>query len=49
MHATAEGEGSGIPVENRSAHEFTIRDGVLVRWKVYADRTEALEALGLAE
>src|SRR5688572_3063720 len=28
IHATAEGEGSGVPVETRSAHEFTIQDGV---------------------
>ena len=49
MRVTAEGEGSGVPVEMRNAHEFTIRDGVFVRWKGYADRTEALEAAGLLE
>jgi len=49
MRIAAEGEGSGAPVEIRSAYEFTIRDGVFVRWKVYADRTEALEAAGLQE
>ena len=49
MHITAEGEGSGVPVENRTAHEFTVRDGAVVRWKVYADRSEALEAVGLSE
>jgi hypothetical protein len=27
MHVTAAGEGSGVPVERRSAHEYTIRDG----------------------
>ncbi len=47
VRVTAEGEESGVPVEMRDAHEFTIRDGVFVRWKVYADRTEALEAAGL--
>jgi ketosteroid isomerase-like protein len=47
--ATAEGKGSGVPVENRTAHLFTIRDGVFARWKVYADRAEALEAAGLRE
>jgi hypothetical protein len=31
-----------------NAHEFTIRDGVLVRFKVYSDRDEALKAAGLA-
>jgi ketosteroid isomerase-like protein len=49
MRVTARGEGSGVPVENRVAHEYTIRDGVLARWKGYADRSEALEAAGLRE
>ena len=49
MRVTARGEGSGVPVENRVAHEYTIRDGVLARWKGYADRAEALEAAGLQE
>ena len=48
MHVTAEGEGSGIPVERRTAHEYTIRDGAVVRVKGYADREEALEAAGLS-
>jgi hypothetical protein len=26
-----------------------LRDGVVVRWKVYADRAEALEAAGLRD
>ena len=47
VHAT--GTGSGAPVELRNAHEFTIRDGVLVRFKVYGARDEALEAAGLSE
>ena len=49
MRVTAQGEGSGVPVENRVAHEYTIRDGVLARWKGYSDRSEALEAAGLRE
>jgi len=49
VRITAEGEGSGAPVEIRNAYEFTIRDGIIVRWKVYADRAEALEAAGLRE
>jgi ketosteroid isomerase-like protein len=46
---TAVGEGSGVPVERRTAHEITSRDGVVVRLKVYADRTETIEAAGLRE
>jgi ketosteroid isomerase-like protein len=49
VHVTAKGEASGVPVGLRNAYEFTIRDGVSVRWKVYADRAEALEAAGLSE
>jgi ketosteroid isomerase-like protein len=49
VRVTAVGEESGAPVEMRDAHEFTIRDGVFVRWKVYANRNEALEAAGLSE
>jgi ketosteroid isomerase-like protein len=42
------GQGSGVPVEGRAAHEFTIRDGLVVRFKVYRHRDEALEATGLS-
>ncbi len=49
VHATAEGEGSGVPVERRSASEYTVRDGAIVRVKLYLDTTEALEAAGLSE
>jgi ketosteroid isomerase-like protein len=45
----ARGKGSGALVELRNAHEFTIREGALVRFKVYSDRGEALEAVGLRE
>jgi ketosteroid isomerase-like protein len=43
------GKESAIPVTQRTAHEITIRNGKLTRFKVYLDRTEALEAAGLAE
>ena len=45
----ARGTGSGVPVELRNAHEFTIRDGILVRFKAYGNRDEALEAAGLSD
>jgi hypothetical protein len=47
IHAIATGEETGIPVERRTAHELTFRDGTLVRFKVYSDRDAALEACGL--
>jgi ketosteroid isomerase-like protein len=49
VHSRAEGEGSGAAVEGRTATEFTIRDGAIVRIKLYKDRTEALKAAGLSE
>jgi len=42
VHATATGEGSGVEVERRTAHVCTLRDGRLVRFKVYSDREQAL-------
>jgi ketosteroid isomerase-like protein len=49
VRATATGLGSGVPVERRTAHECTFSDGALVRFKVYSDRRDALEAAGLPE
>jgi ketosteroid isomerase-like protein len=49
VHVSVVGAESGIPVETEAAHEFTIRDGLVVYFKVYADRKEALEAAGLFE
>jgi ketosteroid isomerase-like protein len=49
VHLTAEGQTSEVPASVRNAHEYTFRDGVCVRMKVYADRTEALKAAGLSE
>ena len=49
VRATATGVGSGVPVERRTAHECTFRDGRLVRFKVYSDREQALEVAGVRE
>jgi ketosteroid isomerase-like protein len=49
VRVSATGHGSGAPVELRAAHEFTIRDELVVRFKVYRDRDKALEAAGLSE
>ena len=48
VHASATGRESGVPVELRVAHQFTIRDGLVVQFKVYANRDQALGAAGLA-
>ena len=49
VRVLATGRESGAPVEIRAAHEITIRDSRVVRFKVYADREQALEAAGLSE
>jgi len=49
VRVDARGKGSGVPVELLNAHELTFREGVLVRFKVYGDRDEALEAAGLGD
>jgi hypothetical protein len=49
VRVTATGQGSGAAVEVRNAREFTIRDGLIVRFKVHPDRSAALKAVGLSE
>jgi hypothetical protein len=49
VHVSVVGTASGIPMELDAAHEFTIRDGLVVYFKVYGDRKEALEAAGVSE
>ena len=43
------GKGSGIEVENALAAVATMRDGKVIRGRVYWDRAAALEAAGLRE
>src|SRR3954453_24019925 len=43
------GHESGAQVQMSVAHEFTLRDELVVRFKVYADRDQALEGVGLRE
>jgi hypothetical protein len=47
VRATAMGQGSGAPVTILVAHEFTLRERVIVRVKVHRDRGRALKAVGL--
>jgi ketosteroid isomerase-like protein len=41
------GDGGGPEVEVRDAHTMTFRDGKVVYWRLYIDRTEALTDAGL--
>jgi len=46
---TSTGQGSGATLDTRVAQRFTVRNGLITRVKVYADRQQAVEAVGLAE
>ena len=39
----------GIEVQTRSAYVVTFRDRRIVAWKLYQEKAEALEAVGLSE
>jgi ketosteroid isomerase-like protein len=49
LRLTAKGRQTAIPVEQRSAGVWTIRDGKVIRIRVCASLSEALEAVGLPE
>jgi ketosteroid isomerase-like protein len=39
----------GVKVEARSVSVATLRDGRIVQWRLYQEKAEALEAVGLAQ
>ena len=41
-----EGRESGVPIDERLVHVWTIRNGKAVRMEVHSDRDEALRAIG---
>jgi ketosteroid isomerase-like protein len=43
------GKQSGVEVNLRMGHVWTLRGGRIVAWHVYMDPTQALEAVGLSE
>jgi len=49
VRVSATGAGSGVHVDNRVAHEVTLRDRLVVRVRVFADQKQALQAVGLSE
>jgi ketosteroid isomerase-like protein len=49
IRTVGHGRASGIRVENRVVHIWTIRDGKATRFRVFATRQEALDELGLSE
>jgi ketosteroid isomerase-like protein len=49
MHIRAKGKHSGVPVEFRQAHVWTLRGGRLARLRVYDTRDEAFDAINPGE
>jgi ketosteroid isomerase-like protein len=49
LHQRAAGKQSGVPVELRNAHLWTVCGGKAVRWRICRNKAEALEAIGLTE
>ena len=45
----ATGKGSGVAVDSQMAYLLTIRDGRVVEWGLFGDRSKALEAAGVSE
>jgi ketosteroid isomerase-like protein len=48
-HHHARGKTSGVDVEMTNWQVFTMRDGAIVRYAMYASREQALEGAGLSE
>ena len=43
------GKGSGVPIDRCWAQVWTFHRGRIIRWELFQDRAEALEAAGLRE
>ena len=43
----ARGKGSGVSLESRTAHIWTLRDGLLIRNQMFREPERALEQLGM--
>jgi ketosteroid isomerase-like protein len=46
VRQSGRGHGSGVALEARTVHRWTIRDGMAVAWSAHRSRTEALAAIG---
>jgi ketosteroid isomerase-like protein len=49
VRSAARGRAGGVPVDFRSAWVVTVRDRKVTRFRLYRDRSQALEAVGLRE
>jgi uncharacterized protein len=43
------GRGSGLEVQNRGAHLWSLRDGKAVKLKMFSDPAQALDTVGLSD
>jgi uncharacterized protein len=49
LHFRARGRHSGVSLEFRQAHAWTVQSGKLTRLRIYRRKSQALEAVGLQE
>ncbi len=49
VHERGRGKGSGIQVDRHSAQTWTFHRGRLIRWELFNEMAEALEAVGFRE
>lgn len=48
VHERGRGRGSGVPFARRWAQVWTFQRGKIVRWRLFRDKAEALEAVGIS-
>jgi ketosteroid isomerase-like protein len=49
IRTVGHGRASGIRIENRIVHIWTMREGKAIRFRVFGTRQEALDELGVSE
>ncbi|HVS28420.1 MAG TPA: nuclear transport factor 2 family protein [Solirubrobacteraceae bacterium] len=49
VRVSARGRSSGVQLQGFGANVYTLRDGKIVRFKLFQTRAEALKAVGLAD
>ena len=49
LHLTGRGSESGLEMDETDAHLFAFRDRKVISWRNFAERSQALEAVGLPD
>jgi len=47
LRITARGRESGVPTERYGASAYTVRDGMVIRWRAFETLAEAAKAVGI--